>query len=166
MPNTRRSPVFAPVAAAIALVLTWSLVNLAAASADGENTAGDTAHELPRPILDMHHLMELFNEPYYERLKEEMQTQPKDDRGWKHLVERGQQGAEIINLVAIREMGDEHKQIWPDLTRTAQKAALDFADAAKTKNWEQTREAYVGLVKNCNDCHEKLGGGHAPVLEP
>ena len=166
MLKARRSPLFAPAATALALLLTWSLVNLAAAPADGETAAANAAQKLPRPVLDMHHLMELFNEPYYERLKEEMQTQPADDRGWKHLVERGQEGAEIINLVAIREMGDEHKQVWPELTRTAHEAALGLADAAKTKNWERTREAYVALVQNCNDCHQKLAPEEAPMLEP
>src|SRR5688572_14157681 len=115
MMKARRSSVYAPVATAVALVLAWSLVNLAAAPAGGESSANKAAQELPRPVLDMHHLMELFSEPYFERLKEEMQTAPADDRGWKHLVERGQEGAEIANLVAIREVDDEHRAIFPEL---------------------------------------------------
>ena len=132
------------------------------------------AHEVPRqapskrpaPIVDIHELMEIFNEPLYERMQEAMQKEPGGNKEWNRLKDAGFEAAEIINLVAIREMGDEHRAVWPELNRTAQQASLDFAHAAAAKDWAKTQKAYRALIENCNDCHQKVAPDHAPTLEP
>ncbi|MFH5804487.1 hypothetical protein [Alienimonas sp. DA493] len=121
---------------------------------------------LPAPVVDMHELMELFNEPLYKSLKKKVAEEPGDARAWSGIEHDALAGAEIINLAAIREIGDEHKAAWPELTRSAQQAALDLAHAADAKDWSRTQAAWKALVANCNDCHQKVAPDAAPMLKP
>jgi len=156
------------------MILIAALCSSAAATAlwlpgraDGQNDrTSPTAGTLPRPIVDTHQLMELFNKPLYSYLKESMQQQPTDDKGWKTIQERGFQAAEVMNLVAIRERESDERAAWDRHVRTAQQAGLQLADAAKARDWQQTRSAYEGLIRNCNQCHQKIAPDHAPQVQP
>jgi len=93
-------------------------------SADGHNDAAHAGKgKLPRPILSPHELMKLFNEPLYEHLQQAAGQKPADQQGWARLEELASQGAEIMNLVAIREDYAEHREKWLWLTREAQETA-------------------------------------------
>lgn len=122
--------------------------------------------QLPHPIVDTHHLMELFNQPVYMYLREAMQDEPSDDEGWSTLKDRGLQAAEVMNLVALRDGKETEHANWDKHVRTAQQAGLKLNEAAKAKNWENTQQAYQLLVKNCNDCHQDVAPDHAPQVMP
>lgn len=124
-----------------------------------------SAKELPKPILSTHDLMELFNEQVYIYLQEAMAKKPADAEGWTTIEERGLQAAEVMNLVAIREMADKH-QAWLQLVSEAQHAALGLTEAAKTRDFDKTQAAYRTLIQSCNACHQKIAPDEAPQLEP
>jgi hypothetical protein len=121
---------------------------------------------LPQPIVDTHQLMELFNKPLYQHLKQAMQQQPADDEGWDTIEERGLQAAEVMNLVAIRERDEAEQSKWQRHVQTAQQAGLKLTEAAKSRDWEQTQAAYQGLIRNCNTCHQQIAPDHAPQIQP
>ncbi|QDT14966.1 hypothetical protein [Alienimonas californiensis] len=153
--------------AAVALAARTPAPAAAPAPAPARDEVPKTAPQtLPAPVVDMHELMELFNEPLYKSLKKKVAEEPADARAWSGIKHDALAGAEIINLAAIREIGDEHKAAWPELTRTAQQAALDLAHAADAKDWQRTQAAWKSLVANCNDCHQKVAPDGAPMLKP
>ena len=121
---------------------------------------------LPRPVVSTHELMELFNEPLYHELQELVQTEPADRKGWGQIRDEGLRAAEIVNLVAVREMAEGQERRWQQLTQEAQAAALELAGAAKRQDWQATTSAYRSLIKNCNDCHQSIAPDHAPELKP
>lgn len=120
---------------------------------------------LPRPVVDAHHLMHLFNLPVYEYLKESVATQPADADAWQVIQERGLQVAEVANLVAIRQEARIHPQ-WTAVAGDLQTAAMRLTDAAKAQNWEATRESYALVIQQCNRCHEAAAPDKAPKVEP
>lgn len=130
----------------------------------GDEIPSKAPEKLPAPVVDTHELMELFNEPLYKDLKKAMASQPKDEKGWSTIKHDGIRAAEIANLIAIRKSDDVAK--WDPLARDAQQSALNLVQAATAQDWQKTLSAYTGLIKNCNDCHQTFGHGHAPELEP
>lgn len=123
--------------------------------------------KLPTAVVDTHELMEVFYERFYEDLKKEMASQPADKKGWSRLKHHGIEGAELANLLAIRQVGDEAlKTKWAAASRDSQQAGLDLAAAASAHDWARTQTAWQALVKNCNACHQATGSDHAPKLEP
>lgn len=132
-----------------------------------QTVAAKTA-ELPQPVVDTHGLMELFNKPFFMTLKKEMQMPPSGtgDEGWQGVQDRGLQAAEIMNLVAIREVPAEKADAWRQHTHNVRQAGLLMAEKAKAKNWDQTREAYRMLVQSCNGCHQAIAPDRAPQLAP
>ena len=138
-------------------------------AADGEpqqRAPAQQGQKLPQPIVDTHDLMELFNKPLYQYLKEAMKQEPADDKGWKTIEERGLQTAEVMNLVAIRKLSGVSGEDWQRHVRTGQQAGLQLAEVAKSRNWNQTQEAYRGVIRNCNDCHQQVAPEEAPQIQP
>ena len=121
--------------------------------------------ELPSPVVDTHHLMELFNQELYKLLKQEMQREPADSEAWKTIRNRGLQAAEVANLVAIRDRAEGDNR-WQRLSGGVQRAGIGLAEAAKAENFERTRQAYRQLIESCNACHQTMAPEHAPTLEP
>lgn len=121
--------------------------------------------ELPHPVIDIHHLMEYFNQPLYRNLSEEMQAKEMDEAKFESIAKRGAQAAELANLVAIRDHQFDRQQ-WNQFARELQQAGIELQEAAKSKSAEGTRRAYGKLIQNCNDCHNKLAAGRAPTLVP
>ena len=149
-------------AALIGAAAAWGVV----ATGSADEIPKQAARALPRPVVNAHELMEVFHEPYFEFLKEAMQQEPADAKGWRTLKRRGIQAAELANLTALRDVEAEHREEWASLTRDAQQAGLDLAHAAAAKDWAQTQQAYQALVRNCNDCHQRTAPDKAPELEP
>lgn len=135
-----------------------------AAFVGGDELPTKAPQKLPAPIVDTHELMEVFNEPLYEQLKQAMAAQPTAGAGWNKIKDHGIAAAEIANLIALRKNEDVAK--WDPLARDAQQSGIDLAHAAAAKDWNRTRAAYTGLIKNCNDCHQAFAPYVAPQLEP
>jgi hypothetical protein len=125
----------------------------------------ESRQKLPRPIVNTHDLMALFNKPLYTLLKEEMGKQPRDQDAWKTIFERGLQAAEVANLIALRKAPPEHADDWQELARDVQLAGLALASAAKAQDSEKTASGFERLRVNCNNCHEKVAPNKAPRLE-
>jgi hypothetical protein len=119
----------------------------------------------PMPVVDVPDLMRLFNKPLYMSLKEKMMQQPANQAEWDDLTAKGLQAAEIANLVALREV-DPGREAWIQGAAGLQRAGVAFADASKTGEWNATRQAYVGLLQTCNQCHQARAPQEAPQLKP
>lgn len=154
---------------AVGLGLVGALLALTAAVPDavrgGDEPKQQERARLPMPVVDTHHLMELFNQELYQLLRQEMERGPSGDKWWETVHDRGLQAAEVANLVAIRERGDNDPR-WTRFSAQLQQAGKSLAEAAETQNLERTREAWRGLVQRCNACHSTMAPEHAPELKP
>lgn len=143
---------------------------LAAALWPGPDRRGEASEQparqrLPQPLVDTHDLMELFNQPLYEFLKETMEEQPTTQEQWDTVRERGLQAAEVANLVAIRENAAKMPE-WTERSAALQRAGLALAEAGKNENWQAAQSAYRNLIQSCNDCHQNVAPNEAPMLRP
>lgn len=120
------------------------------------------AAALPRPVLETHDLMKLFNRPLYEMLRKEMRETSDSDDHWSTIANRGLQTAEVANLVALRN----NQRGWQQLSLNLHQAGLQLAQAANAQDQDATLQAYRGLVQRCNECHQAAAPEHAPQLEP
>ena len=120
--------------------------------------------ELPNPILDTHHLMEYFNQPLYQNLRKEMQSNSFDADKFATIEKRGEQAAEIANLVSIRNHDFEEAK-WEDFAGSLQQAGIGLKDAASSEDEQAVKDAYRNLVQSCNDCHTSLAAQGAPRLK-
>ncbi len=163
--KVKSSPGFVRTAAAV-LVVSGLLLTLSVFPLSGDDAKPAASGKLPQPVVDTHELMELFGEPYFEYLKEEMSKgAPDSNERWKTVRNRGWQGAEIANLFAMRKV-EKNQAEWLEYCAQMQKAGVGMADAAKAKNGDGVKKSYQALVKSCNDCHTAFGEDHAPQLEP
>ena len=119
----------------------------------------------PAPVVEAGDLMRLFNKPLYTYLKEAMAREPGNDDAWLTIEERGLQAAEVANLVAMRRAKPPQDQ-WLEGAFNLQQAGLTLAKAAKAKDWEATKGAYVSLIEQCNNCHKARAPDKAPMLRP
>jgi hypothetical protein len=121
--------------------------------------------QLPAPILEVKALMGLFNRPLFVSLKEKMAQPAANDRQWEDLANLGMQGAEIANLVAIRNV-QQGREAWLQGAGNLQRAGLALAEAAKTKQWNAAQQAYMGVIQSCNACHQARAPETAPQIRP
>jgi hypothetical protein len=144
-----------------------ALVSLVLFTGGGTRASEPGARPLmpPRPIVDTHDLMHLFNKPVYEFLKEAMQQEPADEQGWRTVQERGLQVAEVMNLVALRADSEKVPQ-WTQLAASVQQKGQQIADAGRRQNWRAATRAYQGVIEGCNNCHQRVAPEKAPVLQP
>lgn len=142
----------------------WPAVPDAAGGAE-ESKQDRAGGRLPAPVVDTHHLMELFNQELYDLLRNEMQREPSGDEWWETIHSRGLRAAEVANLVAIRDRGGNDPR-WMRLSAHVQQAGKELAEAAESQNLQRTQEAWRGLVESCNACHRTMAPEHAPQLEP
>jgi hypothetical protein len=134
------------------------------ASEQSKSTQPQSDSKLPKPILDAHHLMELFNRPVYEYLRKSVAKQPTEDKGWTEISNRGLQVAEVANLVAIRPRGHSNPE-WQEHAASLQQAGVELSEAAKAHDWTATTSAYRQVIGQCNSCHQAKAPEKAPQLE-
>lgn len=134
--------------------------------ASGET--GGAEGGMPRTVVGAHDLMELFNEPLYEDLKEAMQREANDEERWEMIEHLGVKTAEIANLVAIRngEHASEEPAEWREYSTGMHQAGQELAEAAGTQDFQAVQRAYRGVVNACNACHDHFAPDDAPNLEP
>jgi hypothetical protein len=119
---------------------------------------------IPAAVIGVPELMNLFNKPFYMHLKKELAEEPRSDKDWKEIEDRGLQAAEIANLIAMRKAKEPQAQ-WLQLSGNLQDAGLLLAAAAKNKDWKKTQAASQGLVQRCNECHQTRAPNKAPILK-
>jgi hypothetical protein len=151
---------FAVLAAGVLAAAPWLL------QATGDETQAPAAGKPPHPVVDTHELMELFAEPLYDYLKQEVdKTGDRDKEAWSTLRDRGLQTAEFANLIALREQVDNRDQ-WIEQCAKVQQAGLKLAEVAKAQKAQEVRSAYLGIIASCNACHKGFDPEHAPQIEP
>jgi hypothetical protein len=127
--------------------------------------AGPPAQQqLPAPVVDTHHLMELFSQPLYEFLRQSMAQQPTNEEGWQDIANRGLQVAEVANLVALREEASQNG--WLAAVAQLQRAGLQLTETARSTDWQATQQAYRTVIDQCNSCHQNFAPDHVPQLRP
>lgn len=148
----------------IAVVATagWTMLDDHSRAQDAAQPAARKT--LPTPVVDTHHLMELFNKQVYIYMKKSVAKQPADDDGWSQISDRGLQVAEVANLVALREVEDSEQ--WLEAAAGLQQAGIELADAAKSHQWDATQASYRKVIQQCNDCHQARAPDEAPQLKP
>jgi hypothetical protein len=160
-----------PVTSSLAVMAGVTAICAAVALAPFSGRAGRASERpaaqrpLPQPVVDTHQLMELFNKPLYEFMREALSQQPTDEKGWQTVRERGLQAAEVMNLVAIREQATEHKE-WKQLAAATQRAGLQLAEAGRNQDWQAATGAYRSIIASCNNCHQRVAPDQAPQLKP
>jgi hypothetical protein len=160
------------------IMFSAALLTIVGATIDRESTAQVVVEQVPAqpapvalqpmppaPVVDVPGLMRLFNKPLYIGLKEKMARQPANKEQWDDLMARGLQAAEVANLVAIRKVEGPREPVLQGAAEL-QRAGVALADAAKAQQWDETQQAYRGLVQRCNNCHQALAPDKAPQLKP
>jgi hypothetical protein len=141
--------------------------------ADGETKAKQPAskqadqprrpEKFPGQVVSTHQLMELFNKPVYKALSESLQSEPQGEKSWDKVEQNSIRAAEVANLIALREAAGKFPE-WNDHAMAVQESALQVAQSAKARSYSAARTAFVGMVRNCNSCHQATKPDHAPRL--
>lgn len=107
---------------------------------------------------DMHEFMEYVFQPTYRRLKVSMATAPTENRGWSPIKADALSLAESSNLLFNRGPEDEAAD-WAKHATEARDAGGELYRAAKSRNFELSREKYELMLTKCNACHTQFAGG-------
>lgn len=152
-----------PVAAAFTLL---SVHLSEAQTGAGSSDAGQTQQPgLPHPVMGTYQLMDLVNEPLYQKLQQAIQSNPTEHR-WTEIQQDALRFAEVANLISIRKAGAEHPQEWQQYCRDLQQAAVSLSHAASERDEAAMSEDYHTLIRSCNDCHQNLASGYSPTIQP
>jgi hypothetical protein len=124
-----------------------------------EASKNDTASlEGFEPVDNMHHFMEYICEPSYKSLKQIMQKEPEDRKGWKAFKNHTLVLAETSALVATRGPDEPEKsKKWKEISLSVYKSGAAMYKA--TGNFEEAKKHYSVLIDNCNQCHTVFAEG-------
>lgn len=131
----------------------------------GQTETSGATGSLPRPAMPTYELMDLMNEPLYQKLHGLMQQGSSEHR-WTAVEQDGLRFAEIANLVAIRKAGAENPMKWGQFSEDMWQAGNNLSQAARQHDAQAMNGAYSALIQSCNDCHHQLASGYAPVIQP
>ncbi len=121
---------------------------------------------LSQPVMETGRFMKKFADPLMENLHEAMAQEPASPRDWRNLEDEAGSGAEVANLIAIRN--DEYSQNpeWQNLTKAMFDASVALAESAKARDFAASQTNYTALVESCNKCHQVIDPETLPVIEP
>jgi cytochrome c556 len=121
---------------------------------------------LSQPVMETERFMKKFTDPLMENLHEALAVEPASPRDWRSLEDEAASGAEIANLVAIRNDEDAQHAEWQDMTKVMYDAAVTLSESAKVRDYATSQTNYQALVESCNACHQKIDPETLPVIEP
>lgn len=128
----------------------------------GWNTVGaePTANSpVPKPVEDdMHEFMEYVFQLPYQRLRENMKSEPTQSSGWMAIKSDSLILAEGGNLLLIRGGGDD-PAAWNEHAEQVRALGGQLYDTAKQKDFKAARGHYETLLNKCNSCHNKFADG-------
>jgi len=107
---------------------------------------------------DMHHFMEYVFEPAYKRLKTSMAEEPSGKEVWKAIKGDSLTLAEAANLL-LHRLPEENAGDWQKYAVETRKAGGEFYQAARASDYTTAFEAYRGMLKSCNACHDQFAEG-------
>ena len=124
------------------------------------------APTLSQPVMETGRFMKKFTDPLMESLHEKLAQEPTSPRDWRGVEDEASSGAEIANLVAIRNDEDAQHPEWQDMTKVMFDASVALAASAKERDYAASKTNYEALVNSCNACHQKIDPETLPVIEP
>lgn len=151
-----------PVAAALLAAL------IATSVAPTRPTVGasrDTTYDL-KPLVDTHEFMEHMVEGTFATLKQRLNEKPADAKAWRSVRDTSLLLGESGNLLLIRKPDDADTTEWSKLSIALRESGDTLSKAAKAKDYDASRKAYLALVHACNACHTKYGDDDEPKIEP
>ena len=106
----------------------------------------------------MHDLMEgMFQAPYL-RLKASIESEPKNNVGWRAIRSDLLILAEGSNFLVLRKQ-EKDQAMWDEHSIASKKDGEKALKAAKKKNFAETRKSYESMLVHCNDCHKSFADG-------
>lgn len=121
---------------------------------------------LSQPVMETGRFMKKFTDPLMESLHEKLATEPATPRDWRALEDEAASGAEVANLIAIRNDDDSQHAEWQEMTKVMYDAAVVLSESAKARDFAASKTNYEALVQSCNACHQKIDPETLPVIEP
>lgn len=121
---------------------------------------------LSQPVMETGRFMKKFTDPLIESLHEKLAEEPASPREWRSLEDEASSGAEIANLIAIRNDEDAQHAEWKEMTTVMFDASVALAASAKERDYAASKTNYEVLVNSCNGCHQKIDPETLPVIEP
>lgn len=117
------------------------------------------------PVEDsMHEFMEYVFQPTYLRLKASIAAGPADNKSWKAVKSDSLILAESCNLLFNRKP-EEHGDDWVKHAIAAKSGGAELYEAAKSKDLESAKTAWITMLNNCNACHKQFEDGKH-ILQP
>jgi len=111
------------------------------------------------PVEDsMHEFMEYVFQPAYLRLKENLQKEPTNARGWKPLKSDALILAESCNLLFSRKP-EKDAEDWAAHAVAARTNGASVYAAAGERNYSETKAAFSRMLNSCNACHRQFEDG-------
>lgn len=107
---------------------------------------------------DMHEFMEYYFQPTFGRLKLAMAEAPNEKKTWKTIKADSLILAEGGNLL-LSHAPETDRSDWIKQSELVRRFAGELYQAGKRKDYEVAVKYYVGMVDNCNACHQQFAGG-------
>jgi hypothetical protein len=107
---------------------------------------------------DMHEFMEYVFEPAYKRLKAAMASSAPDNSAWKTIKSDSLTLAEGGNLLLVR-VPEQEGDVWSKSSIAVRNAGKSLYEAAKKKDYQQSRDHYQAMLQKCNACHTRFANG-------
>jgi hypothetical protein len=132
---------------------------------EGVGAADKAPADTPVPVkASMHDYMEALFQGPYKRLKPAMAAEPKDTAGWKVIRSEALTLAEGSNGLLLRKPEKDADE-WVKHSVASRDAAAEVYKAARAKEFNDAKKAYLTMLGHCNACHKKFDE-HNHQLEP
>ena len=122
-------------------------------------------HDL-KPLVSTHEFMEHVIEGTFATLKKGLSEKPADEQVWRSVRDTSLLLGECGNLLLIRTPDDADASDWSKLCIALRESGDIVSKAAKGKDYDASRSAYLELVHACNACHTKYGDDGEPKIVP
>ena len=119
-----------------------------------------------KPLVDAHEFMEHVVEGTFATLKKGLSEKPNDSKAWRIVRDASLLLGESGNLLLFRKPDDADAADWSKLSIALRDSGDAVSKAAKAKDYDASRTAYLLLVHACNACHSKYGDDGEPKIMP
>jgi hypothetical protein len=119
-----------------------------------------------KPLIDAHEFMEHVVTGTFDTVKKGLREKPSDARAWRAVRDSSLLLGESGNLLLIRKPAGADAAEWAKLSVALRESGDALAKAAKAKNYDACRTAYLAVVRSCNQCHVQHGDDGEPKIEP
>jgi hypothetical protein len=162
--NARRSPRWA-IPLSLALIAAAFAVSVASfGSVTGSRPAPDQGDL--KPLVDVHEFMEHIMEGAFAAVMQGLKDKPADANAWRAVRDASLLLGESGNLLLIRKPDGADSGEWSKLCLALRESGDTLTKAAKSKDYNASRGAYLAVVRSCNQCHTQFGDDGEPKIDP